>query len=137
MIELFAGEHCLILLTRKSVFCSLKTKFSTVKGCNLCQLFIYKQTYTKKWPPTRTWSRCDFSQRDKVARRPMSFLSLILYHMPGLAPPMNVLFWEPDDFAVSYSNRDTSWNAWNRHSGSFMVDTGSLFSTMKSPSHEC
>ena len=49
---------------------------------------------------------------------------------------MNVLFWGPGDFPVSYSNRDTSWNAWNRHSGSFMVDTGILFSNMKFPSHE-
>ena len=31
------------------------------------------------------------------------------------------------DFPV---NRDTSWNARNRHSGSFMVDTGILFSNM-------
>ena len=54
-----------------------------------------------------------------------------------VAPRMNVLFWGPDDFPVSYSNRDTSWNAWNRHSGSFMVDMGILFSNMKCPSHEC
>ena len=32
-------------------------------------------------------------------------------------------FWGPGDIPVSYSNRDTSWNAWNRHSGSLMVDT--------------
>ena len=31
---------------------------------------------------------------------------------------------------VSYSNRDTLWNAWNRHWGSFMVDTGILLSNM-------
>ena len=54
----------------------------------------------------------------------MAFLSLSLYESPGLAPRMNVSFWGPDDFPVSYLNRDTSWNAWNRHSGSFMVDTG-------------
>ena len=35
------------------------------------------------------------------------------------------------------SNRDTSSNAWNRHLGSFMVDTGILLSNMKSPSHKC
>ena len=52
-------------------------------------------------------------------------------------PRMNVLFWGPGDFPVSFSNRDTSRNAWNRHSGSFMVDTGILFSNMKYPSHEC
>ena len=39
--------------------------------------------------------------------------------------------------SVSYSNRDTSRNAWNRHSGSLMVDMGILFSNMKYPSHEC
>ena len=44
--------------------------------------------------------------------------------------------WMPDDFPVSYSNMETSQNAWNRHSRSYMVDTGTLFSNMKSPSHE-
>ena len=34
-----------------------------------------------------------------------------------LATRMNVLYWEPGDFPVSYSNRDTSRNTWNRHSG--------------------
>ena len=43
----------------------------------------------------------------------------------------------PGDFPVSYSIRDTSRNAWKRHSGSLMVDTGILFSNMKYPSHEC
>ena len=46
---------------------------------------------------------------------------------------MNVLFWGSCDFPVSYQNRDTWWNAWKRHSGSFMVDTGNFFSNMKSP----
>ena len=58
-------------------------------------------------------------------------LSLNLYDTPGLAPRMNVLFWGPGDFPVSYSNRDTLWNAWNLHSGSFMVDTGILLSNME------
>ena len=44
-------------------------------------------------------------------RRSMEYLSLNLYDMPGLAPRMNVLFWGPGDFPVSYSNRDTLWNA--------------------------
>ena len=44
----------------------------------------------------------------------MACLSLNLYDTPGLAPRMNVLFWGPGDFPVSYSNRDTSRNAWNR-----------------------
>ena len=52
-------------------------------------------------------------------RQPMAFLSFNLYDTPGLAPRMNVLFWGPGDFPVSYLNRDTSWNAWNRHSGRF------------------
>ena len=43
--------------------------------------------------------------------RPMAFLSLNLYDTPGLALRMNVLFWGPVDFPVSYSNRDTLWNA--------------------------
>ena len=47
------------------------------------------------------------------------------------------VFWGPGDFPVRYSNRDTSWNHWNLHLGSFMVETGILFSNMKSPSHEC
>ena len=40
------------------------------------------------------------------------------------------------DFFVGFSNRDISWNAYNRHSGSFMVDTEILFINMNSPSHE-
>ena len=64
-------------------------------------------------------------------RRPMACLSLNLYDTPGLASRMNVLFWGPGDFPVSYSNRDTLWNAWNHHSGSFMVDTGILLSNME------
>ena len=58
-------------------------------------------------------------------------LSLNLYDTPGLAPRMNVLFWGPGDFPGSYLNRDTLLNAWNRHSGSFMVDTGILLSNME------
>ena len=70
-------------------------------------------------------------------RQPLVFLSLNLYDTPGLAPRMNVLFWGPGDFPVSYSNRDISQNDWNRHSVSFVVDTGILFSNMIYPSHEC
>ena len=33
--------------------------------------------------------------------------------------------------------RNTSWKPWNRHAWSFMIDTGILFSNIKSPSHEC
>ena len=70
-------------------------------------------------------------------RRPMAFLSLSLYDTPGTALCMNVLFWGLGDSPVSYSNRDTSWNALNHHSGSFMIDTEILFINMRSPSHEC
>ena len=72
-------------------------------------------------------------------RRPMAYryLSLSLYDTPGIAPNMNVFFWGPGDFPVRYSNSILSWNAWNRHSWMFMVDTGIFFSNMKSPSHEC
>ena len=38
-------------------------------------------------------------------RRPMACLSLNLYDTPGLAPRMNVLFWGPGDFPVSYSKQ--------------------------------
>ena len=61
----------------------------------------------------------------------MAFLSLNLYDTPVLAPPMNVLFLGPGDIPVSFINRDTWWKACNRHSGSFMVDMGILFSNMK------
>ena len=60
-------------------------------------------------------------------RRPMAFLSLNFYDTPELAPRMNILFLWRGDFPVSYSNRDTSWNAWNRLSGSCMVVSGILF----------
>ena len=48
-------------------------------------------------------------------RRPKSFLFLSSYDTHRLTPRMNVLFWGPGDFQVIYSNRDTSWDAWNRH----------------------
>ena len=72
-------------------------------------------------------------------RRTVAFLSLNLYDTPGLPPRMNVLFWGPGDIPGNYLNSYTSWNTLNRHSGSFMVDTGNLFSNMnsKSPAHEC
>ena len=69
-------------------------------------------------------------------RRHMAFLSLSLYNTPGLAPHINVLLWRSGDFLVSYSNRDTSCKVVfckakeNRHWGSFMVDTGILFSNI-------
>ena len=73
-----------------------------------------------------------------ILRRLMAFLSLSLFDMAGCAPRMNVLSWGSGEFPVSNSNRDILWwNACNRHSGSFMVDTGILFSNMKSLSHEC
>ena len=62
---------------------------------------------------------------------------LPLYGMPGLAPRMDVLSWGQRDSQISFSNRDTSRNAWNRHWGSFMVDTGILSNNMKFPSHKC
>ena len=44
-------------------------------------------------------------------RRPLTFLSLILYDTPGLAPHMNVLFGGPSNFPVGFLNRDTPLNA--------------------------
>ena len=70
-------------------------------------------------------------------RPPMASLFRSLYGMPGLAPRMDVLSWGRRDFQISFSNRDTSRNAWNRHWGSFMVDTGILSNSMKFPSHKC
>ena len=70
-------------------------------------------------------------------RSPMASLSHSLYDMPGLAPRMDVLFWGRHGFQISFSNRDTSRNAWNRHSRSFMVDTGILSNNMRFLFHEC
>ena len=70
-------------------------------------------------------------------RPPMASLFRSLYGMLGLAPQTDVLSWRRRDFQISFSNRDTSRNAWNRHWGSFMVDTGILSNNMKFPSHKC
>ena len=64
-------------------------------------------------------------------------LSHSSHGMPGLAPLMNVLFWGRRDFHLSSSDRDMSWNVWNRPSGSFMVDMGISSNIMKSPSQKC
>ena len=53
-------------------------------------------------------------------------INLIDGRYDGLAPRMDVLSWGRRNFQISFSNRDTSRNAWNRHWGSFMVDTGIL-----------
>ena len=55
--------------------------------------------------------------------RPMAILSLSLYETPGIVSIMNVLFWGLDEFAVSYSNKDALRKAWNRHSGSYVINT--------------
>ena len=72
-----------------------------------------------------------------LLRQPMVFLSHSSYGMPGHAPLMNVLFLGRHDFYVSSSDRDMSWNVWNRPSGSFMVDMGISSNIMKSPSPKC
>ena len=54
------------------------------------------------------------------------FISQLIQY--ARAPHMTVLYWRPSDSPVSYWNRNISWNAWNRHSGSFTVDTGIVFS---------
>ena len=64
----------------------------------------------------------------------MAFLSL---SWPGLDLHMYDLSWGPGNFTVSYSNRVTLLNAWNRISGSVMVYTRIHFGNMKSSSHEC
>ena len=70
-------------------------------------------------------------------RPPMASLFRNLYDMTGPSPRIDVLFWGRRDFQISISNRDTSRIDWNRHWGSFMVDTGILSNNMKFPSHEC
>ena len=51
---------------------------------------------------------------------------------------MDVLYWGRRDFQIlSFSNRDTSRIAWNRHWGSVVVDTGILSNNMKFPSPKC
>ena len=69
-------------------------------------------------------------------RMAMAFLSRNIYDMPLLAHRMDVLFWGRCDFQVSFSTRYTLRNAWNRHWGSFMVDTGIWSNNMKLPSPE-
>ena len=46
-------------------------------------------------------------------RPPMASLFRSLYGMPWLAPRMDVLSWGRRDSQISFSNRDTSRNAWN------------------------
>ena len=58
-------------------------------------------------------------------RPPMASLFRSLYGMPWLAPRMDVLSWGRRDFQISFSNRDTSRNAWNRHWGSLWSIRGS------------
>ena len=70
-------------------------------------------------------------------RPPMAYLSHSLYDMLGLAPSMNVLCWGRHDFQISFSNRDTSRNAWNRDYRSFVVDMGILSNNTKVLSQEC
>ena len=69
-------------------------------------------------------------------RPPMVSLFRRLYDMPGLAHRMDVLLWGRCDFQITFSNRYTSGNAWNRHWESFMVDTGILSNNMKFLSYE-
>ena len=109
-----------------------------------CHFYFLRRIATVDWEGWYTYiydKRDDFNfhitnfpfLRSNIPSSPAyGVLSLNFYDTPGLAHRMNVLFWGPGDFPVSNSNRDTSWNAWHRYSGSFMVDTGILFSNMKS-----
>ena len=45
-------------------------------------------------------------------RPPMASLFRSLYDIPGLAPRINVLFWERRDFQISLLNTDTSTSAY-------------------------
>ena len=63
---------------------------------------------------------------------PMASLSRSFYDMPGLSPRMYVLFWGRRDFQISFSIRDTSRNACNRHWGSVIsVKLNSIVITFK------
>ena len=68
----------------------------------------------------------------------MVSLSRSIYDMPEVGPRMNVLFWGQHayDFQISFSNRDTSRNAWNCHFRSVMVDTGTVSNNAKFLSYE-
>ena len=70
-------------------------------------------------------------------RQPIVFLSHSSYGMPGLAPLMNVLLYGRRDCHLISSDRDMSWNVWNRPSGSFRVDMVISSNIMKSPSPKC
>ena len=59
-------------------------------------------------------------------RPPMASLFRSLYGMPGLAPRMDVLSWGRRDFQISFSNRDTSRNTWNRPLRKFYGRYGDL-----------
>ena len=66
-------------------------------------------------------------------RQTMVCLSHSSCGIAGLAPLMNVLFWEGHDFHVSFSDRDMSGNVWKRLSGSSMVDMGISSNIIKPP----
>ena len=66
-------------------------------------------------------------------RPPTASLSHSLYDMPELVPRMNVLFWGRHDFQISFSNRYTSRNAWNRPWRSFCSIRGP-YQTIRSSS---
>ena len=68
---------------------------------------------------------------------PLVLARFCLCDMPRACSRLNVLFWGRHDFQISFSNRDTSWNTWNRYWRSRMVDTGILFNKTKFLSHEC
>ena len=74
------------------------------------------------YPPPIPFSKERFRSFSKT----MASLFRSLYRMPLLAPRMDVLSWGRRDFQISFSNKYTSKNTWNRHWGSFMVETGIL-----------
>ena len=65
-------------------------------------------------------------------RQPMEFVSLNLYDTHGLAPRMNVLYWGPGDFPVSYSKgiprgtleiviQEVLWSIWGSYSAMWSI----------------
>ena len=128
------------LVSAKCKICWFVAYLTIDRNSSICS-YVKTIGFAKTWPPVRyphVWQIWMVSYNaGKLLKRIfgthcvlifhlrllLAFSSHKLYDMPGLAPHMNALFWGPGDFPISYSNKDTSWNAWNRHSGSFMVGT--------------
>ena len=76
--------------------------------------------HMKYKPPLSIMFDNDYIQRHPPSIRHYTcWWPCFLYDTPGLAPRMNVLFWGPDDFPVSYSNRDTLKSSFRKFYGRY------------------